>query len=210
MNRVHHFGDSYSTVPYNVKHFVNILSDKLNYTYVQYGVGGSSNEQILTKFLRGIYDYQDGDVLFFNFSFFVRGTYYDRDRREILSSNFFVSDKSRHYRDIDLVGLEYIMSVFDYHINNMEDYNRKIFDKFDTVFELLVKRNISIYYIFNENSEFSNDLLKYGKNIIFPTGFCQWLHDMDYHREEECHYTRGVQDKIYDSIIDQLDPLVRP
>ena len=207
MNKLYHFGDSYATISHKAKHFVRLISDKLDYKYVGLGVGGSSNELILTRFLKEIYNFNDGDIIFFNFSFFVRGTYYDRNKKEILSSNFFINDSMKNYREIDLIGLEYVMSVFDYFIHNNEDYNRKVFDKFNTVFELLVNRNISIYYIFNENSEFSDDLLKYGTNIKFPHGFCNWLRENDYHREEECHYTKGVQGQIYDHIISQYPRL---
>jgi hypothetical protein len=208
MNKLYHFGDSYGGTPKYGKHYVELLSDKLNLTYKQYCIGGSSNELILTRFLKQIYNFKDGDVLFFNFSFFVRGTYYDKNRNEILSSNYFVNDTLRNYRERDLVGLEYVMSVFDYHVNNLEDYNRKVFDKFDTIFELLVKKNIKIYYLFIENSEFSDDLLKHGTNIKFSVGFCKWLHNMGYHKEEDCHYTRGVQDNIYDHIVDLYPELI--
>lgn len=209
MRSLHHFGDSYATCLQHSKHFVHLLSDHLGCNYVKLGMGGSSNELIFTRFLQNIYNFNDGDVIFFNFSFFIRGTYYDKDKKEILSSNYFVSDLTKHYKDTDLVGLEYVMSVFDYHINNTEDYNRKVFDKFNTVFKLLVKRNISIYYIFNENSEYSDDLLKYGTNIKFPRGFCNWLHENDYHREEECHYTRGIQPILFDKIKDILKCKIR-
>jgi len=172
---------------------------------VKLGMGGSSNELIFTRFLQNIYNFNDGDVIFFNFSFFIRGTYYDKDKKEILSSNFFINETLKKYRKIDLVGIEYVMDVFNYIIHCSEDYNRKVFDKFNVVFELLVKRNISIYYIFNENSEFSNDLLDYGTNIKFPTGFCNWLHENDYNREEECHYTQGIQPILFNKIKDILN-----
>ena len=208
MNKLYHFGDSYGINEQHNKHYVELLSDKLNLTYENYSVGGYSNELILTRFMKEIYNFQDGDVLFFNFSYFVRGTYYDKNRNEILSSNYFVNDTLRNYRERDLVGLEYVMSVFDYHVNNLEDYNRKVFDKFDTLFELLIKKNITIYYLFIENSEFSDDLLKNGFNIKFPTGFCNWLYQMDYHKEQDGHYTMGVQDNIYDHIVDLYPELV--
>jgi hypothetical protein len=204
MNKLHHFGDSYATVPHNIKHYVELLSDKLNLTYVPYGVGGYSNELILTKFMKEIYNFEDGDVLFFNFSFFVRGTYYDKNKKQILSSNYFVNDTLKHYREEDIMGLEYVMGVFDYHLKYTEDYNRKIFDKFDTIFELLIKKNIKIYYLFIVNDEFSDDLLKYGLNIKFNPGFLSWLHQMDYHKEEDCHYTKGVQGDIYKHIEPKL------
>ena len=208
MNKLHHFGDSYATNPNNTKHFVELLSYKLNLTYVPYGVGGYSNELILTRFMKEIYNFKDGDVLFFNFSFFIRGTYYDKNKKQIVSSNYFVNDTFRNYSEKDLVGLEYVMSIFDYHLNNTEDYNRKVFDKFDTLFELLVKKNIKIYYLFIENSEFSDDLLKNGFNIKFPTGFCKWLYQMDYHKEQDCHYTRGIQGNIYNHIVELYPDLI--
>ncbi len=208
MNKLYHFGDSYSITSDNVKHYFELLSDKLNLKYEHHGRGGTSNEMILTSFLGHIYEFKPGDVIFFNFSFFVRGTYYDKNKKEILSSNFFVNDNHRNYSEKDLEGLEYVMSVFDYQVNNLEDYNRKIFDKFDTIFELLVKKNIKIYYLFIENSEFSDDLLKYGFNIKFPTGFCNWLREMDYHKEEDSHYTKGIQNDIYNHIIGMYPDLI--
>ncbi len=208
MNKLYHFGDSYGTNSQYSKHFVELLSDKLTLVYEPYGVGGSSNELILTRFLKEIYNFKDGDVLFFNFSFFVRGTYYDKNKKQILSSNYLMNDTLRNYREKDLIGLEYVMSVFDYQANNLEDYNRKVFDKFDTIFELLVKKNITIYYLFIENSEFSDDLLKNGFNIKFPTGFYNWLYQMDYHKEQDGHYTMGVQGNIYDHILDLYPKLV--
>jgi len=193
MNKLHHFGDSYATIPLGTKHFVALLSNKLNLIYKPYGVGGSSNELIFTRFLKEIYNFEKGDIIFFNFSYFVRGTYYDKDKKEILSSNYFVNDTLRICREEHMENLEYVMGVFDYHITKNEDYNRKVFDKFDTVFELLVKKNIKIYYLFIENSEFSDDLLKHGTNIKIENGFCNWLREMDFHKEEDCHYTKGIQ-----------------
>ena len=202
MNKLYHFGDSYSVVFENSKHYVKLLSEKLDLKYGHFGRGGSSNEQILTRFLSNIFEFKAKDVLFFNFSYFVRGTYYDKEKKEILSSNYFVNDISKRYRDFDLKGLEYVMGVFDYHIKNIEDYNRKVFDKFDVVFETLNKRGVKIYYQFIENSEFSDDLLKYGTNIKIPGGFYNWLRQMDYHREEDGHYSKDVQNNILDYIIE--------
>lgn len=201
MNKLYHFGDSYSNVKIGSKHYVNLLSEKLNLEYNHFGVGGSSNELILNDFLGKIFEYRFGDVLFFNFSYFVRGTYYDKEKKKIMSSNYFVSDLSKQYRDFDLKGLEYVMNVFDYQIKNMEDYNRKVFDKFDIVFELLINKGIKIYYQFIENSEFSDDLLKHGVNIKIDDGFYNWLCQMDYHKEEDGHYSKGVQSNILDYII---------
>jgi spore cortex formation protein SpoVR/YcgB (stage V sporulation) len=119
-----------------------------------------------------------------------------------------VNDTLRSYWKKDLAGLEYVMGVFDYHLNNLEDYNRKVFDKFDTIFELLIERKIKIYYLFIENSEFSDDLLKHGFNIKFPTGFCKWLYEMGYHKEQETHYTIGVQGDIYNHIVNMYPDIV--
>jgi hypothetical protein len=99
---------------------------------------------------------------------------------------------------------QYIRDVITYQIDCNEDYNRRLFHQFDTLFEQLYKRNIVVNYIFNEETPWCDELLKYGNKIKFDNGFVNWLYSKDYHKEEECHYTRGVQELIYDEIIKQM------
>jgi len=65
----------------------------------------------------------------------------------------------------------------------------------------LVRKNIKIYYLFIENSEFSDELLKHGTNIKIENGFCNWLREMDFQKEDDYHYTKYVQGDIYNHII---------
>jgi hypothetical protein len=44
----------------------------------------------------------------------------------------------------------------------------------------------------------------YASTGIRDKHFVNWLYSKDYHKEEECHYTFGVQELIYDEIIKQM------
>ena len=205
MNNIHHFGDSYASTGIRDKHFVKILAEKNGYNYKMINTvkPGASNELMLNNLLYKIFEIQDGDVLFFNFSFFVRGCYYDKEKKEIQSTNSYYCDGPNSHGHISKCD-QYIRDVITYQIDCYEDYNRRLFHQFDVLFEQLYKRNIVVNYIFNEETSWCNELLKYGNKIKFNNGFVNWLYSKDYHKEEECHYTRGVQELIYDEIIKQM------
>ena len=212
MNKIYHFGDSYGSVnAVGSIHFVQLMSEKLGYGYIPNSVGGSSNEMILSKLLNNIFRFESGDILFFNLSFFIRGSYYDMDKKEIMSTNYYVSEQLNQtmYGKIqpsffNMENFEHTSGVISYILDYNEDYNRKLFEKFNILFELLTKKNITIYYIFNENSDFSGDLLKYGNQIKFDNGFCNWLTEMGYHNGEDCHYTLGVQPNIMEHVLNEI------
>jgi len=211
---IYHFGDSYGGVKDENKHFVRLISEKLGHKYENSCVGGSSNDMIFSELLKNIYRFKPGDMLFFNFSFFIRGSYYDLDNKEVMSTNKYVSEQSSQTmygklqpKFIEMDRLEYMSGVISYILDYNEDYNRKLFEKFNILFELLTKKNVTIYYIFNENSDFSDDLLNYGNHIKFDNGFCNWLTEMGYHKGEDCHYTFGVQPFIMEYVLNQCPEL---
>ena len=211
---VYHFGDSYGGVKDENKHFVRLISEKLGHKYEQSCVGGSSNEMIFSELLKNIFRFESGDVLFFNFSFFIRGSYYDMDDKKIMSTNYYVSENKKDSlygkitnRFLKTEHLKYMSGVLSYILDYNEDYNRKLFEKYNVLFELLTKKNVTIYYIYNENGNFSDDLLKYGNHIKFDNGFCNWLTEMGYHKGEDCHYTLGVQPNIMEHVLNQCPEL---
>ena len=202
MGTLYHFGDSYGSTGMIDKHYIQDISEIINNTYCSEITPGSSNEQILTKLLSTIMDIKEGDTLFFNFSFFTRGCYYNREMDKVMSTNYF-------YNDIDTTYTlttqkEYIIDIISYQLDNNEDYNRRLFFQFDTLFKQLHLRNIPIYYIFIRENEWSNSLLNYGNKISFPTDFHTWLNNNGYHNNQECHYTLGVQPIIRDYIMKQV------
>jgi hypothetical protein len=130
MKNVHHFGDSYaSTGPYD-KHFVKILSEKNGYNYKMINTikPGSSNELMLNNLLYKIFEIEDGDILFFNFSFFVRGCYYDKEKKEIQSTNSYYNDGPNENGRISKCD-QYIRDVVTYQLDCSEDYNRRLFQQ---------------------------------------------------------------------------------
>jgi hypothetical protein len=203
MGTLFHFGDSYGTVGKQDTHFVGLISERIKYKFNSRGViSGGSNEMILNKLLSCVMDIKRGDILFFNLSFFVRGSYYDKDMGEVMSTNRYYNDRelnnTRNFRK------DYIMDIITHQLDYNEDYNRRLFFQFDTIFKQLHLMGVHIYYIFIVENEWSNSLLEYGTKISFPTDFYTWLDDNEYHNQEECHYTRGVQENICDYVMEQM------
>lgn len=203
MKTLHHFGDSYADVLIPNTHFVNLITERLQYNYSGVGkIPGGSNEMILNRLLYAMVDIKPGDILFFNFSFFVRGSYYDRDKCKVMSTNYYYNDTLSTFSFEP--PKEYIMDILTHQLDYNEDYNRRLFHQFNTIFERLHNMGVQIYYIFITENEWSDSLLDYGTKITFPTDFNDWLDSNGYHNQEECHYTRGVQEHIRDYVIKQM------
>jgi len=203
MGTLYHFGDSYADVIIPNTHFVCLMSQRLNYEYRGEGkIPGGSNEMILNRLLSVMMDIKSGDIVFFNFSFFVRGSYYNRDKKKVMSTNYFYNDTKStfSFEPPD----EYIMDIITHQLDYNEDYNRRIFHQYNTIFEQLHLRGVKIFYIFIVENEWSDSLLDYGTKITFPTDFNDWLDSNGYHNQEECHYTRGVQGDICDYVMEQI------
>ena len=203
MGTLYHFGDSYGTSSITDKHFVQHICENINYVYNDKVLPGGSNEMILNKLLSCVMDIKKGDILFFNFSFFVRGSYYDKEKGKVISTN-------SYYNDIDVTHTlntqkDYIIDIITHQLDYNEDYNRRLFHQFNTLFKQLNHMGIPINYMFIVENEWSNTLLNYGTKITFPTDFHTWLDDNGYHNQEECHYTRGVQGHICDYVMEQMN-----
>jgi hypothetical protein len=203
MNRLYHFGDSYATLGTFAidKHFCGIIADELGYVYQPYGMAGLSNEQILNKILKNIFEFKENDILFINFSFFQRGCWYDTQDKIIKSTNKFYNEIEMKKTNYTIKEKNKILTLLTYYIEHSEDYARKIFKLYNSIFEKLCINGIKIYYIFNEETEFSDDLLKIGTNIKFENGFVEWLKVNNFHLQEDCHYTVGIQPMLADVIL---------
>jgi len=121
---------------------------------------------------------------------------------ELKSTNYYYNDKSK-FRKIN-AQKDYIIDIITHLLDYNEDYNRRVFHQFNTIFEQLHLMDIPIYYIFIVENEWSDTLLNYGNKICFPTDFSTWLDDNEYHNQEECHYTRGIQENICDYVMGQM------
>ncbi len=207
MKSFHHFGDSYATVKYydDNKHFCHHIADSLEYSYCFNGLGGLSNELIFNRILSNLGSMVDGDVLFINFSYLVRGCYYDRKNKEIKSTNTLYNEmyknkifnQSKYKNQLIEDG---IIDLLNYYLDNALDYNVRLFTLMDSMFKYLIEKGINIFYIFVEEFDWSNELLNYGINISFKDGFGNWLIKNNFHNEEDIHYTVGIQPMLADLI----------
>ena len=208
MNSLYHFGDSYATVKYydNNKHFCHHIANELNLEYCFDGLGGLSNELIFNIILSKLSEFKEKDVIFVNFSFFVRGCYYDKKIKQIKSTNTLYNEmydnkiynKNIYKKEIINEGA---VDLVNYYLTNTIDYNIRLFTLIDNVFKFLVEKGINIFYIFVEEMDWSDGLLNYGINISFKDGFGNWLVKNNFHNEEDVHYTVGIQPMLCDVIL---------
>lgn len=209
MNKLYHFGDSYATlgaIPIH-KHFCGIIADELGYEYRAYGMSGLSNEQILNKIIKLLLEFEKDDIIFINFSFFQRGCWYDKSDNKIKSTNKFYDETAMKKTNYSIGDKEKILLLLNYYIEHSEDYARKIFKLFNSTLKILEKKGVKIFYIFIEETEYSDELLNVGTNIKFYEGFSKWLIKNQFHLGQDIHYTAGIQPMLADVILRKTEYL---
>lgn len=213
MRTLFHFGDSYGTIDTTIesnKHFCNHIADCLQAHYICYAVGGYSNEIVFNTILDNMNFFKKNDIIFINFSFFSRGCYYDEDRKKIKSTNYLYNE-IRNDRLFNNKLDKNLINLVEYYIENHIDYNFRLFKLINSTFNYLQKKGINIFYIFIENSDYSNNLLNFGTQINFENGFHKWLIKNNFHLNQDVHYTRGIQKMLSDVILrktNNLEPAV--
>lgn len=206
MNTIHHFGDSYACylrdVFYenNVENFVEIFSKQLNYKYTNKAHGGESNEMILDRLINHLNEFKNGDILFINFSFFSRGCWYDEKYQKIKSTNALYDDLN-DFKQYYFAKNKHVIDLVEYYLNHTIDYNKRIFKLINSVLKNIQSKGICVFYIFIETKEWSDELIDNGTSIEFPNGFGKWLQKNNFHKEEEGHYTRGIQPVLANAIL---------
>ena len=216
MKKLFHFGDSYGTVKYSGgnKHFCHHIADSIGYEYISaFTVGGASNEIIFRKILEQLHNYGEGDTIFINFSFLSRGCFLNKVTNTIESTNTLYNEiydkkmfnKYKYSRILE--ENEGVLSLLDYYIKNSLDYNFRLFKLINPLFEYLISKKISIFYIFIEESSYTDTLLNYGTNIKFEDGFGNWLIKNNFHNNEDMHYSIGIQPMLADVILRKTDNL---
>ena len=216
MKKLFHFGDSYGTVKYygDNKHFCHHIADSIEYKYIPaFTVGGASNEIIFRKILEQLHNYGEGDIIFVNFSFFSRGCFLNKVTNTIESTNVLFNElydneiinKKKYSRVLE--ENEGVLSLVDYYVKNPLDYNFRLFKLINPLFEYLISKKISIFYIFIDESSYSDTLLTYGTNIKFENGFSNWLIKNNFHNNEDVHYSIGIQPMLANVILRKTNNL---
>ena len=216
MKKLFHFGDSYGTVKYygDNKHFCHHIADSIEYKYIPaFTVGGASNEIIFRKILEQLHNYGEGDIIFVNFSFFSRGCFLNKVTNTIESTTVLFNElydneiinKKKYSRVLE--ENEGVLSLVDYYVKNPLDYNFRLFKLINPLFEYLISKKISIFYIFIDESSYSDTLLTYGTNIKFENGFSNWLIKNNFHNNEDVHYSIGIQPMLANVILRKTNNL---
>ena len=203
---LHHFGDSYTTVNdaltlTPIDNFVQIVVKNISMDYVNLGYCGGSNEMIFDIILRNAHEIKKNDIVFINFSFLTRGTYYDEINNKVDATNTLyheIYDK-KYFEKANQN--QKLLHLIEYYLEYHKDYNFRIFKLYDDFFKFLIKeKNIKLYYMHIDDMDYIDNLLSVGANIKFEKGFGGWLISNDYHKEEEGHYAKNIQ-KILANII---------
>lgn len=204
MSSVWHFGDSYGRmddgVLYPSKHFVHLISDKLKYDYLTFCSGGISNEMIFNKILEQSVNFKKNDIVFINWSFFVRGTFWDDTHKKIRSTNVMYSEMENikmNPKWDDSIIIK-VLPLLDYYLENHKDYNMRLFTLINNFLRLIEKNGIKIFYVFADYIDYIDNLLNVGCSLKFENGFAKWLKINDFHKEEDLHYTYGIQIALCD------------
>jgi hypothetical protein len=207
MSFIWHFGDSYGRMDegfsYSSKHFVHICADNIKYEYKPNSQGGISNEMIYANILKNLSLYKSDDIIFINWSFFQRASFWDSINKNVRSTNVLYNEMENiisDYKWEDTI-IKNIIPMLDYYINNPIDYNMRLFHLINLTLSSLEKSGIKIYYIFADNSEYESDLLKCGSNLKFENGFAKWLKKNGLHKNQDLHYTYGIQIPLSDMIL---------
>jgi hypothetical protein len=210
---IHHFGDSYTTVNDFMTqkpkdNFIEILAKKLDYKYQNLGYCGGSNEMIFNILLKRADEIKQNQIIVVNFSFLTRGTYYDEQNNKIDATNTLYHEiyNKKYFEKAN--GDDKLLLMIDYFLNYHKDYNFRLFNLIDNFFKLLIKeKNIKIYYIHIDDMDYIDNLLTSGTRIKFEGGFGNWLKTNDFHKEEEGHYSKNIQDILFRIISDKTNDL---
>jgi hypothetical protein len=238
MSNFWHFGDSFayndfSLEPENIQHdnFGYKISKKFNLEYKFNAATGASNEQIFNSILRKNNNFNKGDFIFVNWSFFSRGTYVDVDKIldkkewefELNKNDYLIKSTNRWFNEnnmkyaFDTNLSKFIINykfIMDYILEYNFDYNLKLFDKIFTFFKTLEDRGVKIYNLFIRESEFLNHKnekikLKFkddvGSFVKFEPSYFEWLVSNNYKDEVEGHYSEGIQELLANEIMNRMN-----
>lgn len=203
-----------------IRNYGDIISSELNLKYRFHAQTGDSNELIFHDIILKNDDFKKGDIIFVNWSFFSRSIYIDfyknndDDIFHIKSTNeWFDDDRLRYTNSYDKINKykEEYSFIMNYILNYNFDLTFKLFNNIVApFFQTLLKREIKIYNLFIHDS----DKLNYGSNIVdwkvesinmgnfikFEPDYYIWLKNNNLLREQEGHYTEGIQQYLAEEI----------
>jgi len=215
MSTLFHFGDSYGlcakSITEPLKHFIEITADTIGYNYSKLTWAGVSNEMLFNSMISSLHLYKPNDIIIINFSFWVRGCYWDKNFGRVKSTNNLFGEliNIRLYPEqLTNTKINELQLLINYYLDMTEDYNRKLFTLINSLFHHLKQMGVRIYYIFvDKETNWSDSLLTIGSNLKFPNGFYEWLNFHSFHDEEESHYSAGIQNMLSNYILKNTNNL---
>lgn len=210
---IFHFGDSYTTVNDQLTqqpkdNFIQLIAKKLDSQYYNFGYCGGSNEMIFNILIQRAHEIKQNQIIVINFSFLTRGTFYDEITEKIDSTNTLYHEIYNIKYIEKANGNNKLLSMIDYFLNYHKDYNFRLFSLIDNFFKMLIKeKNVKIFYIHIDDMDYIDNLLTSGTRIKFENGFGNWLKANDFHKEEEGHYSKNIQEVLFKIISDKTNDL---
>ena len=170
------------------KKFYMYKSDNLSYALI---LTNNINNGIQTEIIGDVYDI-DIDT-FKKLGIYTDNNMYYLDKIELVDE----TENKNIFAHIYLFNNENenncIIDLVEYYVNNSIDYNMRIFKLINSILEYIKLKNVKIFYLHVDDSDWADKLLNVGTNIKFPNGFANWLLKNQFHKEEENHYTKGLQ-----------------
>ena len=235
-SKFYHFGDSFAFNDFNQESvhgdyiariqpnsFGHLLANHYDLEYDFNAKTGDSNELIFQKILQ-VNDFKKGDYIFINWSFFTRSWYIHDDTtnnyRLLKSTNHWFDENHGEYT----FGTKYFEKFIenngkfmDYLMDNNYEITTKLFSGFVNPFLNKIHNDgVTIINLFIRNDEkllFKGNVEKEkletlpGITIDFEPNYFDWLDSMGWKNEEEGHYTKDIQEKLYNIILDKIKSL---
>ena len=221
MNKLWHFGDSFSTCGDFEKIFSEYIAFHFNLELNHNGSGGTGNFEIFSEILKRDIHFESGDLILINWSYFNRITLTEMSGDLINVDNLLINfeDKIKNNK----ITLESKNFLLDY-VNNwsfME--SARLFKHIIHPYLVgLEKRGIKIKMVFLEqifpininkttfynklpmNDSIITNLFKKSWILQFNNHYCHFIVNKDWMKNESVHYSKGIQPLLADEYIKRI------
>lgn len=221
MNKLWHFGDSFTTCGNFEKIFSEYIAFHFNLELNHNGHGGTGNFEIFSEIIKKDTSFKSGDMILINWSYFNRITLIERNGDLIGVDNLLINIKDKIEKNkINLTAKNFLLDyVNDWSFIESARLFKHIIHPYLTGLE---KRGIKIKMVFLEqlfphninkttfynkfpmNDSIITDLFKKSWVLEFHHHYCHFLVSRDWMKDESVHYAKNIQPLLADEYIKRI------
>jgi len=201
-----HFGDSFGNACKEEHHHIYKIAQRNDYEYVDCVLTGQSNFIITNYIIKKMRDFQKGDLVYINWSFFNRGEYVD-DEMDLKSTGTWYNESDEFFnKGNDNLFFSHRNLILNYHLNFNYDSTVKLFAWLvEPIISHIHNLGVNVVNCFIRKDELSLNGMKFkdGSEINLKYEikfddlyFFDYLKSKDWKNEECCHYTNGIQEEL--------------